>query len=66
MDEARASLVEGKRNTATLTERVQSLESELNQSELRRGELEAELNNTQEVREIICVNKTSTPISKRH
>lgn len=66
MDEARASLVEGKRNTATLTERVQSLESELNQSELRRGELEAELNNTQEVREIICVNKTSAPISKRH
>lgn len=58
MDEARASLVEGKRNIATLTERVQSLESDLNQSELRREELEAELNNTQEVREIdnLCVD----------
>lgn len=49
MDEARASLAEGKRNMAVLTERVQSLESDLNQSELRREELEAELNNTQEV-----------------
>lgn len=54
MDETRVSLVEGKRSTATLTERVQSLQSELNQSELRREELEAELNNTQEVRETIC------------
>lgn len=35
---------------ATLTERVQSLQSELDQSELRREELEAELTNTQEVR----------------
>lgn len=37
---------------ATLTERMQSLGSELNQSELRREELEAELANTQEVREM--------------
>lgn len=37
---------------ATLTERVQSLQSELDQSELRREELEAELANTQEVTEI--------------
>jgi chaperonin cofactor prefoldin len=32
-----------------LTERVQSLQTELTQSELRRGELEAELAHTQEV-----------------
>lgn len=50
MDEARASVGEGRRNMAALTERVQSLQSELNQSELRREELEAELNSTQEVR----------------
>ncbi len=53
MDESRASVVEGKRSTAALTERVQSLQSELNESELRREELETELNNTQEVRETI-------------
>lgn len=35
---------------AALTERVQSLQSELDHSELRREELEAELTNTQEVR----------------
>lgn len=59
MDEARASLVEGKRNMVTLTERVQNLQSELDQSELRREEVEAELNNTQEVREIdgVCVEE---------
>lgn len=51
MDEARASLGEGKRNMSTLSERVQSLESELNQSELQREQLEAELNNAQEVGE---------------
>ena len=51
MDETRASMVEGKRNMAALTERVQSLQSELNQSELRREELETELSNAQEVRE---------------
>lgn len=51
MDEARASLVEGKKNMSALTERVQSLQSELNQSELRREDLEAELDKTQEVRE---------------
>lgn len=59
MDEARASLVEGKKNMAALTERVQSLQSELNQSELRREDLEAELDKTQEVREKVrpCVDK---------
>lgn len=56
MDEARASLAEVKRNMATLTEHVQSLQSELNQSELRRQELEAELNNTQEVKIISDVS----------
>lgn len=50
MDEARASLTEVKRNVATLTERVQSLQGELNQSEMRGQELEAELSNTQEVK----------------
>ena len=54
MDEVQVSLMEGKRNIATLTERVQSLQCELNQSELRREELEAELNNTQEVKEREC------------
>lgn len=49
MDETRASLVEGKRNIATTTEHVQSLQSELHQSEMRREELEAELSNTREV-----------------
>lgn len=59
MDEARASLVEGKRNMATLTERVQRLQGELSESELGREQLEAELNNTQEVRVIdnLCVDK---------
>ena len=51
MDEARASLAEAKRNMTTLSERVQSLESELKQSELQREQLEAELNNAQEVRQ---------------
>lgn len=50
MDEARSSLTEAKRSMAALTERVQSLQGELSQSELRREELEAELNNTLEVR----------------
>lgn len=49
MDGARASLAEGKRGMVALTERVQSLQTELTQSELRRGELEAELAHTQEV-----------------
>lgn len=59
MDETRASLAEGKRNMVTLTERVQSLQSELDQSELRREEVEAELNNTKEVGEVddLCVDK---------
>lgn len=35
---------------AALGERVQSLQRELNHSELRREELQAELANTQEVR----------------
>lgn len=50
MDEVRASSAEARRNVATLTERMQNLQSDLNQSELRREELEAELNNTQEVK----------------
>lgn len=50
MDDARTSLAEVKRNMATHTESVQTLETKLNQSELRREELEAELNNTQEVK----------------
>lgn len=41
---------DGKRNIGVLTERVQTLQSELTQSQLRRSELEAELHNTQEVR----------------
>lgn len=49
MDEVRASFAEARRNLAALTERVQSLQSELSQSELRREELEVELNNAQEV-----------------
>jgi len=52
MDDARASLVEGKRNMVVLTERAQSLQSELDQSELKREEVEAELNNTQEVKKM--------------
>lgn len=40
---------DGKRNIGVLTERVQTLQSELTQSQLRRSELEAELHNTQEV-----------------
>lgn len=50
MDEARAAALEGRRSMGSVTERVQSLQSEMNQSELRREELEAELTNTQEVR----------------
>lgn len=50
MEEARASLAEAKRNMAALTEHAQTLQSELNDSELRREELEAELSNTKEVK----------------
>ena len=50
MDGARASLTDGKRGMTALTERIQSLQTELTQSDLRRGELEAELAHTQEVR----------------
>lgn len=53
MDEARAAALEGRRSMAAVTECVQSLQSEMNQSELRREELEAELTNTQEVRELM-------------
>lgn len=63
MDEARASLMEGKRNTATLTEHVQTLQSELNQSELRREELEAELNNTKEVRKAKDVTRCAIALT---
>lgn len=50
VDGLRASMSDGKRNIGVLTERVQTLQSELTQSQLRRSELEAELHNTQEVR----------------
>ncbi len=49
MDGLRASVSDGKRNISVLTERVQTLQSELTQSHLHRSELEAELHNTQEV-----------------
>ena len=56
MDEVRASHGEARRNVSTLTERVQSLQGELNLSEMRREELEAELSNAQEVK--ICSDET--------
>lgn len=49
MDEVRASSSETRRSMVTLTERLQSLQTELSQSELRREELEVELSNSQEV-----------------
>lgn len=49
-DEARASAAEARRMATALSERVESLQSDLNHSELRREELETELTNTQEVR----------------
>lgn len=55
LDEARASAADVRKSLAAVTERVQSLQSEWNQSELRQQELEAELSNTQEVRELVCV-----------
>lgn len=55
LDEARVSAAEARRNMAALSERVQSLQSELNHSELRREELQTELSNTQEVRRFMCV-----------
>lgn len=51
MDASRASLAEARRNTATLTERVQNLQTELTESELRREEVESELKSAQEVRD---------------
>lgn len=50
-DEFRSSMSDGKRNITSLMERVQTLQSELSQSQLRRSEIETELCNTQEVRE---------------
>lgn len=55
LDEARVSAAEARRNMAAVSERVQSLQSELNHSELRREELQTELTNTQEVRRFMCV-----------
>ena len=49
---------------ATLCERAESLQSELNQSELRREELESELNNTQEVRDFRPFTKQRTGKSR--
>lgn len=50
MDEARTLAADARRTAAALSERVESLQSDLNHSELRREELETELTNTQEVR----------------
>lgn len=50
MDEARTSAADARRTAAALSERAESLQSDLNHSELRREELETELTNTQEVR----------------
>lgn len=55
LEEARASAAEGKRSSASISERIQSLQGELSQSERRREELEAELKNTQEVKEILSL-----------
>ena len=52
MDEARVSLAEGRRSLAALGERMESLQSELSQSELRREHMEMELASTQEVTQI--------------
>ncbi|CAF94804.1 unnamed protein product, partial [Tetraodon nigroviridis] len=49
LEEARASAAEGKRSSASISERIQSLQGELSQSERRREELEVELRNTQEL-----------------
>lgn len=50
LEEARTSAAEGKRSSTSISERIQSLQVELSQSERRREELEAELRNTQEVK----------------
>ena len=50
-DEARVSLAEGRRSLAALAESMESLQSELSQSELRREHVETELASTQEVRQ---------------
>lgn len=62
LDEARASAADMRKSLAAVTERVQSLQSEWNQSELRQQELEAELSNTQEVRERVCVFAVSVTV----
>lgn len=46
-------MAEGKRSSSSISERIQSLQGELSQSERRREELEAELRNTQEVKETL-------------
>lgn len=57
VDSMRASLSEGKHAVETLTERMQNLQAELTQSQLRRQELETELADTQEVCVCVCVMK---------
>lgn len=47
------SAAEGKRSSASISERIQSLQGELSHSERRREELEVELRSTQEVMEIV-------------
>lgn len=49
-DGLRSSVSDEKRNATALMEQAQTLQSELSQSQLRRSELETELQNTQEVR----------------
>lgn len=56
MDEARASLSENRRNMALLTEQVQRLQSDVTHCEMRREELETELNNCREVTLITTIN----------
>lgn len=48
-------MADGKRSSASISEHIQSLQGELSQSERRREELEAELRNTQEVKEILSL-----------
>lgn len=51
MESARSSVLEGKKNAGMLSEHVQTLQSELGEMELKRGELEGQLQQHQEVGE---------------
>lgn len=50
MDETRVSSSEARAKMASISEQVQSFQYDLIQSEQRREKLEAELNNTREVK----------------